>query len=428
MIKTISGRTGIALLMGTLMLLSVAGCNNSDELGLNVTPPGDRFHYVIDSTTVISATTLRQDSLTCEKRSPVLLGCMNDPVCGQATASIMTQLRLSANSVDFGTNPVIDSATLIMKYQGYYGDTTTQQKIRIFELAKDLYFDSTYYSNQKTDGFYEPLVPLTEYAYRPRPQQDSIQIRLPDDFGNRMLQTDTSYLTNNTTWLSYFRGLYLQAQPVSQGGSVIYFDFKNGKSRMVLHYHNDANDSLKYEVVINTNCSWVNLFSHDYSTASMQGYINDSVYSHESVYLQAMAGLRAKLKVDLPQALLDRVNSGICINKAELIVTVPDDPTIARFPRPTTLRVYNVGAGDKNEYIDDLSLGETYYGGTFHSATSTYRFNIARHIQNILHPDSTQRVANTGLFLVLTDERVSGNRVLLKNSAMKLVITYTPVN
>jgi hypothetical protein len=140
-----------------------------------------------------------------------------------------------------------------------------------------------------------------------------------------------------------------------------------------------------------------------------------------------MAGLRAKLKLDLPQALLDEVKTGVTINKAELIITVPDDPTAVKFPRPTSLRIYNVGEGDKNEFIDDLLLGESYYGGTFNALTSTYRFNIGLHLQNLLHPDSTMRVKNNGLFLVLTNERTSGNRLVLKNSGMRLVVTYTPL-
>jgi hypothetical protein len=427
MVSILLRKTGFALLSGGLMLLGVASCTNSDEIGLNLTPPGERFKYVVDSTTVITAATLRQDSLTSEKREICLLGSMNDPVMGQTTASLMTQLRLSSNDVDFGVNAVIDSAMLLMKYAGYSGDTSGIQKVRIYELTKDLYYDSTYFSNQKVEGWYNPDAPIADFSYRPTPEKDSVMIRLSDDFGNKLIHADTAYLSNNPAWLAWFKGLYLQAENVDQGGSVVYYDFKNGKSRLVLYYHNDAADSLQYEVVINSNCSWVNLFNHNYSTASMQGQINDSVFNHSSTFLQSMAGLRAKLKLDLPQALLDEVKTGVTINKAELIITVPDDPTAVKFPRPTSLRIYNVGEGDKNEFIDDLLLGESYYGGTFNALTSTYRFNIGLHLQNLLHPDSTMRVKNNGLFLVLTNERTSGNRLVLKNSGMRLVVTYTPL-
>lgn len=431
MVNTFFLRTGIVLLTGSLIILSFTGCNNSDEIGLNLTPPGDRFRYEVDSSTVISASTLRQDSITTEKRTSSLLGCMNDPIFGQSTANLLTQLRISSNEVDFGIDPQIDSAVILMKYQGSYGDTTTLQSMRIYELTKDIYFDSTYYSNQSMAGFYDPATVIGDFSYYPKPDQDSVLIRLSDDFGNKLIRTDTANLSNVTTWLAFFKGLYFEAQPVEQGGSIVYFNFTGGGSRLILFYHNQTTDSLKYEVVINSNCSWFNLFSHNYSGTPIESLINDSTDTHPEVYLQGMAGLRSHLKLELPQTILSKIDDGITINKAELIITIPDDPTVGSFGRPASLRIFNAGADGKNEFIDDILLGEAYYGGSFITRTSTYRFNIGRHIQNILHPDPDQRILNTGLYLVLTDERTSGNRVMLNNGAvnegMKLVITYTPL-
>jgi len=431
MINTFLRKAGIGIFTGSLVFLVFNGCTNSDEIGLNLTPPGDRFHYVVDSSAVVSASTLLQDSLTTEKRTSSLLGCMNDPIFGRSTANLLTQLRLSSNDVDFGVNPQIDSAMLLMKYQDYYGDTTQLQTMRIYELKQDLFFDSTYYSNLRMTGFYDPSVTVGDFSYYPKPGQDSVMIRLSDDFGTRLINTDTAFLSDNTKWVDHFKGLYFESQPVEQGGSIVYFDLTGGKSRMTLYYHNDANDSLQYEVVINANCSWVNLFSHNYSGTPIAGLINDSIDIHPEVYLQSMAGLRSHLKLEIPSSVMAKINDGITINKAELIITLADDPTDGSFGRPASLRVYNARLDGKNEFIDDLLLGESYYGGTFNSKTSSYRFNVGRHLQNILHPDPNQRIANTGLFLVITNERTSGNRVILKNGTvnggMKLVITYTPL-
>jgi hypothetical protein len=426
MVNTLLRRTGIALLSGSLILLSFISCTNSDEIGLNLTPPGEKFQFVVDSTTLVTAMTLRQDSVTAEKRTSSLLGSMNDPIFGRTNASLLTQLRLSSNEVDFGANAQIDSIVLLMKYQGSYGDTTQQQSFRVYELTKDLYFDSTYYSTQNMAGFYDPTAIIGTHAYYPKPEQDSILIRLSDDFGNKLLRTDTSYLSSNTTWLTYFKGLYLESDQVEQGGSIIYYDLTNGKSRLQLYYHNDLTDSLKFEVVINSNCSWVNLFNHNYSGSSIESKINDSLGTHQEVYLQSMGGLRAKLNLQLPEVMMSKLNAGVTINKAELIITLPVDPTLSKFGLPASLRVFNVGANNQNVFIPDLSLGEAYYGGSFLSASRTYRFNIGRHIQDLVHPDPDKRIANTGLFVVITDERTSANRIILDNK-MKLVITYTPL-
>jgi hypothetical protein len=139
-----------------------------------------------------------------------------------------------------------------------------------------------------------------------------------------------------------------------------------------------------------------------------------------------MGGLRAKLNLQLPEVMMSKLNAGVTINKAELIITLPVDPTLSKFGLPASLRVFNVGANNQNVFIPDLSLGEAYYGGSFLSASRTYRFNIGRHIQDLVHPDPDKRIANTGLFVVITDERTSANRIILDNK-MKLVITYTPL-
>lgn len=430
MTKMKFGKAACGILAGGFFLALFTSCNNSEEVGLDFITPGERFHYVVDSSAVITATTLRQDSLTSEKRSASLLGCMNDPVFGRSTAHLLSQFRLSSNDVEFGEAAVIDSTVLLMKYLSWYGDTTTRQDIRIYELTRDLFIDSTYYSNLDISGFYDPASPIGIFSYQPLPGQDSVLIRLSDSFGQKILDADTSYLTDNTTWLTFFKGLFIQALPVEQGGSVISYNFTGGGSRFTLYYHNADSDSLSYEVIINSNCTWINLFEHDYSASSLPGLINDSLYAHPEVFLHGMSGTRAHVKLELPDEILSLAESGVAINKAELVFSIADDPTAGFFARPLSLRVFNARPDGTNQFIDDLSVGEDYYGGTFDKTAGTYSFNIGRHLQTLVHPDTAQRVDNNGLFLVLSEERTSAARLLLKNGpeGMRLRITYTPLH
>jgi len=429
MINSFLRKTAIAFLIGGLTLFVWSGCNNSEEVGLNLTTPGERFHYVIDSSAQVQIATLRQDSLTSEKRTSSLLGCMNDPVFGRTYAHLLTQLRLSSNEVEFGAGATLDSAMLLMKYQTWYGDTTTLQEIKIYELLKDIYVDSTYYSNLDVNGFYDPASPVGTFSYRPTPDRDSVLIKLNDDFGQRLLDTDTAYLSSNVEWLKYMRGLYLEAQTTDQNGSIISYNFSGGKSRLTLYYHNDVSDSLKYEIVINSNSTWVNLFSHDYSQSTFGSQINDSVYTHPQAFLQGASGVRAHVKITFPDSVLALLESGVAVNKAELIFKAAPDAGLANFERPKTLRVFNAKTNGTNEFIDDLALGEVYYGGIYDEQTGSYSFNIGRHVQNLLHPDPLQRKANTGLFLVLSEERTSAARLILDNApgSVQLILTYTPL-
>ncbi|MFO7618020.1 MAG: DUF4270 domain-containing protein [Bacteroidales bacterium] len=409
-----------------ILILLLPGCRNDEDLGFNLTPSGERFRFRVDSSSTVTAVTLRQDSVTSERREVVMIGCINDPLFGRSTASLLTQVRLSSNDVNFGEGAQVDSIVLLLKYHTYYGDTTTPQRIRVFEMMEGIHPDSTYYSNLNVEPFYDPARPIADFTYLAQPKKDSLLIRLSDETGMKILTADTSHLANQTTFQEFFKGLYLQAQPTDDTGSIIYFNLGGGKSRVTLYYHNALHDSLKYELVINTNGTWVGLFDHEYDGAPVQPHINDTSSTHDRFYLQAMAGLRGYLKINLSDTITSLIDSGIAINKAELIFT-PDGGDPGIFAKPKSLRVFAATKDRTNEYINDLALGETYYGGLLRN-NGEYRFNLGRYLQDITYPLASMRRENNGLLLILTDERISANRLMLNAKEVKLVVTYTPLN
>ncbi len=420
------------LILIALALFLIPSCQESDELGLEVTREGERFTYRTDSSTRIMMATLRQDSLTAEKRSAVLLGHLENQVFGKSSASFLTQLRLSSNEVAFGDQIELDSAILILKYQSYYGDTTSMQHIKVYEMTDDLVYDSTYYSNLDLSSYYDPNAVIGELSYQPEPNQDSLAIFLNESIGLKILNADTSNLTNNAAFLEYFKGLYIEAS-VDQGpGAMIYFDLAGGTSRLSLFYSNAQQDSLQYDVLINTNATWVNLFRHDYAGSELAAQIVDTLYDQKSVYLQAMSGLRAGIKIEFSDSLLSAADEGIAINKAELIFPVAAEYSDDLFTKPSGLSIFGAKADGTNEFIDDLFLGEAYYGGAYSAEDQAFVFNVARHVQHILDPDPTRRLENLGLFLVVNDARVTANQVVLRNhdpvDMPRLIITYTLID
>ncbi len=420
-------RHAAGVLVAAIILLGA--CNNNEEVGLEITPPGERFKYVVDHSAAVSTTTFRQDSLTAERRTSVLLGYMNDPVFGLSTASFMTQLRLSTNDVNFGDDIVLDSVRLLIKYKSAYGDTTSLQKIRIYELQESIFYDSTYYSNLDTDFYIKDGNPVAEFEFYPTPGADSLLIPIHEDIAYKILRADTVHLADNPAFLNYFKGLYLTAEPTDGTGSITYFDLSGGKSRMILYYQNSAADSLSYELVVNNNCTWVNLFDHDYAGSPIQELVNDSAGNYERFYLQAMSGLRGHLRIQFGDSLLQAAEKGVSVNKAELVIPVDPDVEISNFTRPVALRLFGANDDGTNAFIDDIFLGDDYYGGYYNVTRKAYVFNIARHVQNLLHPLQDSRVDNKGLFLTINDDRISAGRVILQNGpgnqGVQLAITYT---
>jgi len=426
------GLANTKLLLGfilLLMIVTVFSCDSSDQLGLEITPPGESFDYHLDSSTVLRMTTLAQDSLTTERRNPVLIGSSVDDVFGSQQASLATQLRLTSNDVDFGNNVELDSAVLLLKYHSFYGDTTTLQNLKVYELNSDLYYDSTYYSNIDLSEYFDENNPVGEIAFYPSPSTDSLTVRLDDEFGQMILEADTSHLKDPSSFLEFMKGLYITTDEVSSGGAISYFDVAGGKSRVTLYYSNIEDDSLSYEILINDNCSWINSYSHDYEGVDLRQVINDSLYSHDVTYLQGTSGLRAGLQITFSDTLLAAAEKGIAINKAQLILPVAQEYVNDIRVNPASLAVYRTNADGTNEFIEDIFLGEEYYDGGYHSDKGAYVFNIVRHIQNLLNPEPASVIENRGLFLVINEARTNANSLVLKNqegnNAAHIDIIYT---
>ena len=423
------------LLFKGLLLFLIIGmwsCENDSKIGLEITPPGERFAYHTDSASVIRVSSLRQDSLTSEKRDRSLLGSMNDPVFGNTKAGILAQLRLSTNDVDFGEGVELDSAVILLKYQGSYGDTTDMQHLKVYELTEDLYFDSTYYSNIDLSSYYSEGELIADMQYFPTPSADSLLIRVDDRIGEKIIFADDTHIQDNSSFLEYFKGIYIEPVTSTEEGSISYFDLSGGYSRMTVYYHNNSEDSLKYEVVINNNCTWINTFDHDFQGSEAEPVINDSTINFKNIYVQSMAGLRAHAMIEFSDTLMKLSDLGVALNKAELIIPVATEYIIDNKPVPGSIQVFNALEDGTNAFIDDVFLGEEYYGGYYREETGEYIFNIARYVQNLLDPLSDFRLKNTGLFIVVSDARITANQVVLKNDPLgerfRLNITYTVFN
>jgi len=428
----LKGNFSVKLLVKGLLLFVMMGlvsCQENDQIGLEITPPGERFDYHIDSSAIIRVNTLRQDSLSTAKRDRSLLGSMNDPVFGRTSAGILTQLRLSSNEVDFGDEVQLDSVILILKYQNGYGDTTGMQHARIYELTESLYFDSVYYSNLDVTDYYDESGLLADFQFEPTPSADSLAIRMDDIAGEKVLFAEPASLEDNTAFLEYFKGLYIKPSPVNGEGSIMYFNLAGGESRMTIYYRNAEEDSLSYDVIINSNCTYLNHFEHDYSGAEAETFINDSAADAGMAYIQTMAGLRAHALIEFSDTLMERSYDGIAINKAELVIPVAREYINDSKPVPGSIQVFNALENGNNGYISDIYIGEEYYGGYYDEDSGTYTFNIARYVQNLLDPDLDFRLKNTGLFLIIKDSWTTAGQVVVKNDPrgerLRLNVTYT---
>jgi hypothetical protein len=402
------------VIQGVILVLIVAACNKKPEqIGAGLQPDQDRIQVLHADTIAINAYSVLEDSIRTDEPSQILLGSMFDPDLGKTVASFYTQLRLSSNSPDFGTNPVLDSLVLQLAYSGYYGDTSTRQTIRVQELVHDIYLDSNYFSNQHIVR--DPFDYANKQFY-PRPTapfpsngdtlQAMIRVRLSDqspDLGNKILNAPAEFLVSSDMFAEYMKGIYVTVDPVNDGGAISYFDLPSNLSRATVYYQNDSEDSLRYELMISANTPRFNHFEHfNYADASSefkaQLLEGDTSLGQEKLYLQAMGGLRVYIGFPNLKRLVQTTGKKMIINEARLIFSGYDDEP--EFSPPAKLALVKSTGEDQNYVVlQDQLDGESYFDGNYKASVNEYHFRITRYVQNLIDLDAEEE--DFGLYALI---------------------------
>lgn len=263
----------------------------SDVLG------DDNFNFNTEKISLpIIAYNKKLDSLQINNLSSNLLGVFIDPVFGQTSASIITQIAPSGFSPDFGTNTVVDSVVLSIPYfsriltdstftisDSLYGSGPIRLSIyrnnyflRDFDPNATSSTQQNYYSKADgsingTDNFAmtnntiinfdankgELLFEDDEFV----PSNKAI-VTVTFDEENKETKTrsvpafrtklDTAYwkttiidkqgqpeLSNENNFKNYFRGLYFKAEAIGTAGNLILLNLASTDAKITIHYSYD---------------------------------------------------------------------------------------------------------------------------------------------------------------------------------------------
>lgn len=424
-----------------LVVMGIIGCENDpEEIGLNIQPENELLNVAYEDSTTVQAYSEIVDSVRTDETSRNLLGSYLDPVFGLTTASIATQVRLSTTSVGFGDSPQLDSIVLAFEYtriqlQGdkeilAYGDTTTPQTFRVYELDESIFFDSAYYSNN-VPAIKEPEIGILTTAPTPTDSitvdtlrlKSQLRIHLSEELGNRLLEQDS--ITSNEALDDLLKGFYVSPDPVSAGGAIVFFNLLETYSRLTIYYSNTESDSLEYHFNINTESARFNNYTHNYDLADpdflaqMQG---DTLLGKERLYLQSMGGVTTKIM--FPN-FSDWKKEEIALNEANLIFTNLNQES--EFEPPSNLVLFRINSEGNNEFLQDQFEGEDYFGGEYDEATGTYTFRITQHLQKVLGSDTL----TNNLLLSISGASLLPNRVVLAGydttlqNRLRLQLIYT---
>ncbi|MEO6883608.1 MAG: DUF4270 domain-containing protein [Bacteroidia bacterium] len=423
-------------------ILGITSCTESGVIGVNVQPKSDLLNVAYKDTTTLIAYSVREDSIPTSNTSFNLLGSYNDPVFGYSSASIYTQVLLPNGlaNVNLGpTGQILDSAVLVLPYGLYYYGNLDPQTVQVYQVTQDFYNDSTYYSSRNLATgaligsqlvFPQPTIGSIVNGVSQEPQ---LRIRLNTAFfESTFLRSPDSNLVSNAAFVNYFKGIYItpaNGHQYQHQGAILTFNLLDPICGIQLYYRNPKTPPyLSANTItfsINGSSARFGHFYHNYRGTSVLAQYSDTTLGTNNVYVQSIAGVKTEIKIPHLQNWTD--SGKIVVNKAEFDISVNAAYADNSYLAPTQMYLVAIDSMGKEEILPDQNVSSNYFGGVYNTANSTYTFDIARYVQQVLNG----HLKNRGLYLVAGGSAVNANRVVLYGGSktnpgkMRLRLTYT---
>jgi hypothetical protein len=432
-----------ALMLSVIFFTAFFSCKKDGELY----PKFNAENLLVSFTDTFSIKTkvVRHDSIDTYNVESNLIGIYNDSIFGLSSASFYSEITLSGANVNFGTNAVIDSVVLSLKYKSpvdFYGELSSPMNINVYQLTEEI-SGTEYNSTQDLNFNPSPIGTYNDSIYIDKTVEliydndtsnydPHLRIRLNDAVGQSLLDAgdDGQVIVNNSALKTIFKGLYITPSTtvtnstLQKGkGAIVYFDVNSSLSTVTLFYHNDT-ETTSYSFIMNTESKKYNRFDHNYAGTDVEKHLNNtSSLDPTTTYVQAMGGVRTKIEIPNIKQLAAIEN--VIINKAEIVIPLKDNSD-ATLQAIQTLALTGINASGDPVFLIDNFEGTDYFGGTIDPVNKTYTFNIARHLQQLIN--SSEK--DYGLYLMSTGSAVSANRSVLNSAKhptnkIKLNITYS---
>ena len=404
----------ILILFFVITILHSA-CDESSELGLEVQPNSDKIEIFNNSLTQSGQlpsfilTTESVDSLRSDEPSSLLLGSIDDPIFGENISSFLTQISLSQSNIDIGSNPIVDSVVLSYSYSGYYGDLTSLDNIQVNYSDEKINKDSIYYSNQDFSNFFSSSQDLLlDFTISPDSSSSPfISMKLDNGIGQQILDFGNSNMADNQTFQENFGSFWISEMSLTSN-CIIYLNASGSNSSFTVYYHNDDNDSLELNFVLDGESARVNLFN--------EKPLSNLLVNESRSYIQSMAGFQTKIELQNINY-IDSILSNKAINQVTLSFNVIEDGIYSPHQNLSLVRVDSSG---NNLFLKDLTVeGATHFGGELDN--NSYEFNITRFFSNYLINDSY----TNDLYLLPSGGVINANRTIVNDNSIAITILYS---
>ena len=392
------------------MGLIAASCTDPNTIGLEVQPTSDNI--IISETSSFNWQTTQtdsEDSLRTDEALNLILGGIDDSQFGLNNAGFYTQILLTENNTDLGTNPIVDSVVMSYTYSGYYGDLENFTSLDVLILQEDIYKDSVYYSNSYQISSLGGMSYVESFSVsEDASESPSLTIRLSDSFGQEILDLQNEGLKDNETFLENFKGISVIA---SAQNTMLYLNPTGSNSFLKIYYHNEqsGSDTISLDFELGGDAARINLFNHKPLANLNQ--------EEDKVYIQSMAGYKVKISINNTDSMKSMLE-GKSINKVTMSFDV-NEGSQAEYAAHDKLFLVRVNEEGNNVFLTDFTIeGETHFGGRLDN--DKYEFNITRYFYQLLNNDNY----TNDLYLLPAGAAVNANRTILDKD-IKLTIHYS---
>ena len=291
--------------------LIAVSCTDPNTIGLEVQPTSDNI--IISDTSSFSwqtSQTESEDSLRTDEALNLILGNISDdPTFIYNYAGFYTQILLTENNTDLGSNAVVDSVVMSYTYSGYYGVLEGLDDIWMMNLEGAIYKDSTYYSNTEIINTDIPYNYVESFTLNTESEESPVlKMILQNNLGQRILDLGNEVLKDNETFLENFHGLQIDA---SATNTMLYLNSNGSNSLLKIYYHNDESgtDTLSLDFELGGDAARVNIFNNK--------PLLNLTESSGKLYIQSMAGYKAKIAVNNTDS-IKAMLQGKAINKVTM--------------------------------------------------------------------------------------------------------------
>ncbi|MCB7482181.1 DUF4270 domain-containing protein [Gramella sp. ASW11-100T] len=360
----------------------------------------------------VNAYSQKLNSLQTNNLDNYFLGSVNHPVYGESTASIVTQVGLSAPDPDFGENVQLDSVVMTIPYystevqssnneseieyklDSVYGDGSLNLKIYetgffLSDLDPDANFEQSqkYYSDQQdlveqnilgaplyTENNFEPSnEAYFSYELNNVGDNDTItnapalRVQLPVDFFEEKFinKIGSDDLRDNNSFKNYFRSLLFKAEPNGTGNRQVLLNLSSQDAKISLYYTSEVegNDGEiervrgSYALNIFGNNRF-NTYTGEFPADILQNIESQSTETGaENLYLKAQEGSMAVIELfPDPEVLENLKEEDLLVNEADLTFYINEDLAADEL-QPRRLYLYDL---KNNTIIADYALDGTY--------------------------------------------------------------------